>query len=83
MPAAQVRRELRFLSALGERELGRWREDIRGDYARQARSVCPRTLLIASVTAPPDPEASGGCADYGPGGAVLEPGREGVLIVEA
>ena len=26
----QVRRELRFLSALGERELGRWREDIRG-----------------------------------------------------
>ena len=62
--------------------LEEWREAIRGDYAEQARSVCPRTLLIASVTAPPDPEASGGCADYGPGGAVLEPGREGVLIVE-
>lgn len=30
MERDQVRRELRFLSALGERELGRWREDIRG-----------------------------------------------------
>lgn len=59
-----------------------WREAIRGDYAQQARAVCPRTLLVASVTEPPDPEAFGGCADYGPGGAVLEPGREGVLIVE-
>ena len=59
-----------------------WREDIRGAYAEQARSVCPRTLLISSVTGPPDPAAFGGCADYGPGGGVLEPGGEGVLIVE-
>jgi len=59
------------------------REAFRTDYARQARSVCTRTLLIGSVTAPPDPEAFGGCCNYGTdSGAFLEPGQEGLLVAD-
>lgn len=59
------------------------RKMFRADYREQALSVCPRTLLIASVTAPPDEEAFGGCWSYGPdSGAALEPGREGLMVVD-
>lgn len=58
------------------------RKNLRTDYREQALSVCPRTLLIGSVTAPPDEEAFGGCWDYSAGsGSALEPGQEGLMVV--
>lgn len=61
-----------------------WQDHYLSEYARQASLACGDTLLINSVTTPPDEACFGGCFRFldGTVGAALPPGQEGLLIVE-
>lgn len=56
----------------------------RAEYAAQAALACRHTLLVNSVTRPPDAASFGGCYEFVDGEirSALEPGTEGLLIVE-
>ncbi len=62
-----------------------WQEHYLSEYARQASLACGDTLLINSVTIMPGEVCYGGCFRFlnGTVGALLPPGEEGLLIVEA
>ncbi len=56
----------------------------RGCYVTQSALACRHVLLVNSVTSPPDVVSYGGCYEFVDGAvrSALEPGQEGLLVVE-